>query len=162
MQIHSHVNVSNENCESPKSRSRWRHACYCLEQSDLVSPGIQIEDSQSVSPRWGSAAGMRRCCQQTGTGIKGDGSGCREWVEIGNPHGSVRCCKCHTSTTEGCHYVMRVTRYETYNTRKGGPLGRAWHLPLGAAFWGETSPVGISCMWNLYIYVCIGTVLNKW
>ena len=38
-------------CESPKSRLRRCHACYCLRQSDLVSPGIQIEDPQSVSPR---------------------------------------------------------------------------------------------------------------
>ena len=56
---------------------------------------------------------------------------------------------------------MRVTRYETYSTRKGGPNGRAWHLLLGAALRGETSPVGISHMWNLYIHVCIGRVLNK-
>ena len=56
---------------------------------------------------------------------------------------------------------MRVMRYETYSTRKGGPNGRAWHLLLGAASGGETSPVGISHMWNLYIHVCIGTVLNK-
>ena len=70
-------------CESPKSHSRWCHACYCLRRSDLVSPEIQIEDPQSVSPRWGSAAGMRRCCQQTGTGIKGDSSGCREELRLG-------------------------------------------------------------------------------
>ena len=104
---------------------------------------------------------MRRCCQQAGTGIKGDSSGCRGVVEIGNPHGSVRCCKCHTSTTVGCHYVTQVMRYETYSTRKGGPNGCAWHLLLGAASGGETSPMGISRMWNLYIHVCIGTVLNK-
>ena len=64
-------------CESPKSRSRWRHACYCLGQSDLVSLRIRIKDPQSVSSWWGSAAGMRRCCQQAVTGIKGDSSGCR-------------------------------------------------------------------------------------
>ena len=61
----------------------------------------------------------------------------------------------------GCHYVTRVTFYEEDSTRKGGPFGCAWHLLLGAASGGETSPVGISCMWNLYIHVCIGTVLNK-
>ena len=70
--------VSNESafriqrglCGSPKSRSRWRHACYCFERRDLVSPEIRIEDPLSVSPRWGSAADMRRCCQQAGMGIK--------------------------------------------------------------------------------------------
>ena len=82
-------------------------------------------------------------------------------VEIGNPHRSVRRCKCHTSTTVGCHYVTRVMFYEEDSTRKGGPLRRAWHLLLGAASGGETSPVGISHMWNLYIHVCIGTLLNK-
>ena len=75
-------------------------------------------------------------------GIKGDSSGCRGVVEIGNPHRTVRSCKCHTSTTEGCHYVTRVTRYETYSTHKGGPLGCALHLLLGAVSGGETSPVG--------------------
>ena len=104
---------------------------------------------------------MRGCCQQAGTGIKGDSSGCSVVVEIGNPHGSVRRCKCHTFTTVGCHYVTRVTFYEEDSTRKGGPLGCAWHLLLGAAAGGETSPVGTSRMWNLYIHVCIGTVLNK-
>ena len=38
----------------------------------------------------------------------------------------------------GCHYVTRVTSYEEDSTRKGGPLERAWHLLLGAAFGGET------------------------
>ena len=59
-------------------------------------------------------------------------------VEVGNPHGSAQRCKCHTSTIVGCHYVTRVTSYEEDSTRKGGPLGRAWHLLLGAAFGGET------------------------
>ena len=117
------------------------------------------EDPQSVSPQWGSAAGMRRCCQQAGTGIKGDSSGCRGRIEIGNPHWSVQRCKCHTSTTGGCHYVTRVTFHEEDSTHKGRPLGCAWHLLLGAASGGETSPVGISRMWNLYIHVCIGGYL---
>ena len=29
-------------------------------------------------------------------------------VELGNPHRSVQCCKCHISTTVGCHYVTQV------------------------------------------------------
>ena len=97
-------------------------------------------------------------------GIKGNGSGCNlvvSRVEFGNPHGSVRRCKCHTSTTVDCHYVTRVTFYEEDSIRKGGPLGRAWHLLLGAATGGETSPVGISHVWNLYTRICIGLVLNK-
>ena len=48
-----------------------------------MSPGIQIKDPQSVSPQGGSAAGMRRCCQQAGMGIKGDSSGCREELRLG-------------------------------------------------------------------------------
>ena len=79
-------------------------------------------------------------------GIKGDSSSCRRCVEIGNPHGSVRRCKCHTSTTVGCHFVTRVMFYEEDSTHKGGPLGRTLHLLLGAAARGETSPVGISRM----------------
>ena len=94
-------------------------------------------------------------------GIKWDSSGCRGVVEIGNPHRSVQRCKCHTSTTVGCHYITRVTFYEEDSTRKGGPLGHTWHLLLGAASGGEMSPMGISHMWNLYIHVCIGTVLKK-
>ena len=70
-------------CERPKSRSRWRHGCYCLGQSDLVSPRIRVEDPQSVSLWWGSAVGMRRCCQQAGTGIKGDSSGCSRELRLG-------------------------------------------------------------------------------
>ena len=64
-------------------------------------------------------------------GIKGDSSGCNELVEFGNPHGSVRCCKCHISTTVGCHYITQVTSYEEDSTHKGRPLGRAWQFLLG-------------------------------
>ena len=61
-----------------------------------------------------------------------------ELVEFGNPHGSARRCKCHISTTVGCHYVTQVMSYEEGSTRKGGPLGRAWQFLLGVAFGGET------------------------
>ena len=70
-------------CESLKSHLRWRHACYCLEQNDLVSPGIQIKDPQSVSPQWGSAAGMKRCCQQAGMGIKGTAASVKGELRLG-------------------------------------------------------------------------------
>ena len=77
--------------------------------------------------------------QVAGTGIKGDSSGCKESrVRVGQLDESAQRCKCHTSTTVGCHYVTQVTSYEEDSTRKGGPLGRAWHLLLGAAFGGET------------------------
>ena len=92
--------------------------------------------------------GMRRCCQQAVTGIKGDSSSCRVVVEIGNPHRSVRRCKCHTFTTVGCHYVTRVTFYEEDSTRKGGPLGHAWHLLLGAATGGDVNPARMDAIMN--------------
>ena len=97
---------------------------------------------------------MRRCCQQAGTGIKGDSSGCRGRVEIGNPHGSVQRCKCHTSTTVGCHYITRVKFYEEDSTHKGGPLGRAWHLLLGAAFGDETH--------HPWVYPMCGTCISMY
>ena len=87
-------------------------------------------------------------------GIKRDSSGCRERVEIGNPHRSVRRCKCHTSTTVGCHYITRVTFYEEDSTRKGGPLGRAWHLLLGAASGGETH--------HPWVYPVCGTCISMY
>ena len=87
-------------------------------------------------------------------GIKGDSSGCRERVEIGNPHGSVRCCKCHTSATVGCHYITRVTFYEEDSTRKGGPLGCTWHLLLGAASGGETH--------HPWVYPVCGTCISMY
>ena len=61
-----------------------------------------------------------------------------ELVEFGNPHGSARRCKCHISTTVGCHYITQVTSYEEDSTHKGGPLGRTWQFLLGVAFGGET------------------------
>ena len=87
-------------------------------------------------------------------GIKGDSSGCRGVVEIGNPYRSVRCCKCHTSITMGCHYVTRVTFHEEDSTRKGGPLGCAWHLLLGAASGGEAH--------HLWVYPVCGTCISMY
>ena len=72
-------------------------------------------------------------------GIKGDGSGCNvivSRVKLGNPHGSVQRCKCHITTVD-CHDVTQVTSCEGVSTRKGGPLGCAWQLLLGAASGGE-------------------------
>ena len=77
--------------------------------------------------------------QVAGDGYKGDGSGCNDIVsrvELGNPHRSVQRCKCHISTTVGCHYITQVTSCEEDSTRKGGPLGRAWRLLLGVASGG--------------------------
>ena len=59
------------------------------------------------------------------------------------------------STTVGCHYVTRVMFYEEDSTRKGGPLGRAWHLLLGAASEGEVHhpwvyPVCRTCI-SMYV-----------
>ena len=49
---------------------------------------------------------------------------------------------------------MRVTSYEEDSTRKGGPLGRAWHLPLGAAFGGETH--------HPWVYPLYGTCISMY
>ena len=58
---------------------------------------------------------------------------------------------------------MRVTFYEEDSTRKGGPLGRVWHLLLGAAFGGETHYPWVYPVCGTYISidVCIGLELNK-
>ena len=87
-------------------------------------------------------------------GIKGDSSGCKGVVKIGNPHGPVRRCKCHTFITVGCHYVTRVTFHEEDSTRKGGPLGCATHLLLGAASGGE------AC--HPWVYPVCGTCVSMY
>ena len=87
-------------------------------------------------------------------GIKGDSSGCRGGVEIGNPYGSVRRCKCHTSITLGCHYVTRVMFHEEDSTHKGRPLGRTWHLLLGAASGGEAH--------HPWVYPMCGTCISMY
>ena len=76
-------------------------------------------------------------------------------VEIGNPHGSVRHCKCHTSITVSCHYVTRVTFHEEDSTRKGRPLGRTWHLLLGAASGGEAHHPWVYPMCGTCISMCV-------
>ena len=86
-----------------------------------------------------------------GDGYKGDSSSCKKRVEFGNPHGSVRCWKCHISTTVGSHYVTRVMTYEEVSTCKGRPLRRAWHLLLGVASGGETH--------HPWIYPACGTCI---
>ena len=85
---------------------------------------------------------------------KGTAAAVEGVVEIGNPHWSVRRCKCHTSTAVGCHYVTRVTFYEEDSTCKGGPLGRAWHLLLGAASRGETH--------HPWVYPVCGTCISMY
>ena len=85
-------------------------------------------------------------------GIKGDSSGSRGELRLGIHMGQFDAVSVtpHPRWVPLCH---TSDFYEEDSTRKGGPLGRAWHLLLGATSRGETHHPWVYPVCGTYIYI---------